>query len=150
MNKEISININSANIDFSEIELVDLVMAELYDLSELFGIELKLDRDWINYRLKMALLGELISVIREKDIEVNDEIIGFLNDHSSSEELYQKIDFLLLEFIYLHPELLRSISYSIPELLELREINIADELIIQRILELSQRLKLVYNKLNII
>lgn len=149
MNNINTLNKALINTEYDEISLTDLVLAEIYDLSELFGVDLKLDKNKVEYKLKMAMLGELINTIREKDIEASEEIISFLDEHNSSEELYQKIDFLLTEFSVLNPELVRSMAFNIPELLDLIEINIADELIVQRILDISDRLENAYIKLNL-
>ncbi len=140
---------NEINIDLENISISDLVLLEIYDLLELFGLEIELEKNYVDYKIQMAMLGKLISMIREKDIETSEEIINFLDEHNSPEELYQKINFLLSEFTALNPELLRSIAYDIPELLDLAEVNISDELIIQRVLQVSDRLENSYNQLNL-
>lgn len=142
--------LNTRKLDLEKIEISDLIMQELQDLSELFGIDLELERDLIDYKIKMAMLGELITHIKQHGDDIGQEITDFLDEHNSPEELYAKINFVLAEFVSLHPSIIKSLAFDIPEILDLVDVNISDELIIQRMLIIADRLEQSYYQLNLI
>ena len=140
----------NSTVNIDQIDISDLVYLAIEDVFQLYGMEMPIQKPFVDYKITIALLGELLQYTKELHRDLYQELVEFLDEHSSVEELYSKIQYILTEFTSLHPRMLKSIAFDISETLHLQETGIAEEFLVQKILLVASQLERSYAQLYLI